>query len=536
MKHFFTFVLLLLSLVMFSQEEDAWVYFKDKPNAQLFLNKPSDMLSQRSLDRRTNQNIALSTTDVPIEKTYTNQIKASIGIKIMAQSKWLNALHIRGTQTDILALKSLSFVDKVVFANKALNSTAKKAVAYKEVQTNDKLKTNIDYTYGNSASQIQMLNGQVLHKQNYTGSGKIIAVLDAGFPGVNTAQPFQNLQTKNQILGGYDFVNRNTNFYTGDDHGTLVLSTMGGYKENALIGTAPDASYYLFITENDAVENPVEESLWVEAAEKADSLGVDIITTSLGYFAGFTNPNYNHTYSDMNGTTNFMSRGAEIAFSKGIIVVASAGNEGRDAEPHIGSPADAVSVITVGSVDSSKIKSNFSSIGPSFDNRIKPDVMAQGTATVVSDASGAIGTSNGTSFSCPVMAGMIACLWQAFPTKTNKEIRQMLLQISDRYAAPNNNYGYGIPNFGSTLGVDSFQNDIIFSVFPNPSKTTVSFLSSNENYTATVSIYSVLGQKIIEKQITNQNPILSVEALNSGLYFYTFDAEGLHKTGKIIKQ
>ena len=338
----------------------------------------------------------------------------------------------------------------------------------------------------------------------------------------------------NQILGGYDFVNRNDNFYTGDDHGTKVLSTMGGYKENALIGTAPDASYYLFITEYDPTENPVEESYWVEAAEKADALGVDIITTSLGYFE-FDNPNYTHTYSDMNGSTNFISRGAEIAFSKGIVVVASAGNEGTKAEPHIGGPADAVSVITVGGVTVSKAKSSFSSIGPSYDGRIKPDVMALGTSAVVSDTSGNIGTTNGTSFSCPIMAGMIACLWQAFPSKTNKEIREMVLRSSDRYLNPDNNYGYGIPNFGSTLGVEDHK--ILFSafsVYPNPAQTTVSFLF--ESNTASVSVYSVLGQKIIEKQITNQNPILSVEALKSGLYFYTFDADGVHKTGKIIKQ
>lgn len=519
---------------MFSQE-DAWVYFKDKPSSQVFLDKPLDMLTQRSLDRRTNQEIPLNSTDVPVEKSYISQIKVSSGITIMANSKWLNALHVRGTQTSISALKALSFVDKVVFANKALNSTAKKVSQTILAQTNDKLKTAIDYAYGNSANQIQMLNGQALHKQNYTGSGKIIAVLDAGFPGVNTAQPFQNLQTKNQILGGYDFVNRNANFYTGDDHGTLVLSTIGGYRENSLVGTAPDAAFYLFITENDASENPVEESLWVEAAEKADSLGVDIITSSLGYF-GYDNANYSHTYSDMNGSTNFISRGAEIAFSKGIIVVASAGNEGTTSEPHIGGPADGVSVITVGSVTSAKVKSSFSSLGPSFDGRIKPDLMAQGTATVVSDASGTIGTANGTSFSCPVMAGMIACLWQAFPTKNNKEIRQMILESADKYAFPNNNYGYGIPNFGATLGVENFTSSDTFSVSPNPAKTTIFFLFSDENYNASVSIYSILGHKIIEKKITNQNPILSVEALNSGLYFYTFDAEGLHKTGKIIKQ
>lgn len=518
---------------MFSQE-DAWVYFNAKPSAQIYLDSPLLMLSQRSLDRRTNQNIALSFSDIPLETTYVDQIKSSTGITVMAQSKWLNALHIRGTQVNITALKNLTFVDKVVFANKNLNTTSKKVSENKIVQTNNKLKTTIDYAYGTSANQIQMLNGQVLHQQNYTGSGKIIAVLDAGFPGVNTAQPFQNLINNNRILGGYDFVSRSTNFYAGDDHGTMVLSTMGGYTENALIGTAPDASYYLFITENDAFENPVEESLWVEAAEKADSLGVDIITTSLGYFS-YDNANYSHTYSDMNGITNFISRGAEIAFSKGIIVVASAGNEGNTTEKHIGAPADAASVITVGAVTAAKVRSGFSSIGPSFDNRIKPDVMAQGTAAVVSNTSGSIVTVNGTSFSCPIMAGMIACLWQAFPTKTNQEIRDMVIHSSDKYLTPDNNYGYGIPNFGTTLAIETFV-DKDFIVYPNPAVTNITFSFSNEINDASVSIYSILGQKVIDKKITNQNPNLSVESLKSGLYFYTFDTEGLHKTGKIIKQ
>ncbi|MFW0736408.1 S8 family serine peptidase [Flavobacterium sp. T12S277] len=533
MKHYFVFLLLILSTAMFSQE-DAWVYFKNKPNAQASLDAPLSILTQRALDRRASQNIALDVTDAPVEETYINQIRSSAGITIMAKSKWLNALHIRGTQSDILALKLLSFVDKVTFANKNLNTTSKKITENQVTPVKDKRKSKTDYAYGSSGNQIEMLNGKVLHQQNKTGSGKIIAVLDAGFPGVNTALPFKKLIDNHQILGGYDFVNKNANFYTGDSHGTMVLSTMGGYKENSLVGTAPDASYYLFITEYDPTENPVEESYWVEAAEEADRVGADIITTSLGYFE-FDNASYTHTYSDMNGTTNFISRGAELAFSKGIIVVASAGNEGVSSEPHIGGPADAVSVITVGSVTASKVKSGFSSIGPSYDGRIKPEVMAQGTAAVVSDTAGNIITIDGTSFSCPIMAGMIACLWQAFPSKTNKEIRQMILQSSDRYAAPNNNYGYGIPNFGASLGVENFESlDTGFSVFPNPTQTTLSFLF--ENNTAFVSIYSVLGQKLIEKQITNQNPILSVEALKSGLYFYTFEANGLHKTGKIIKQ
>lgn len=535
MKYNFTFLLILLSFSIFAQE-DAWVYFNGKPNVQAFYDNPLTELSQRALDRRTNQNIALEVTDAPVEASYVSQVTASTGITVMAQSKWLNALHIQGTQTDINALKLLSFVSKIEFANKALNTTAKRVSETSTNKSKDKLKAAVDYSYGNSANQIQMLNGQVLHQQNYTGEGKIIAVLDAGFPGVNTAQPFENLRNNNKILGGYDYTTRNNDFYTGDDHGTKVLSTMGGYKENSLVGTAPNASYYLFITEIDAFENPVEESLWVEAAEKADALGVDIITTSLGYFGERDNPDYNHTYSDMNGITTFISRGAEIAFSKGILVLASAGNEGSQVEKHIGAPADAVSVLAIGSVMANEVKSSFSSIGPSYDGRIKPDIMAQGTASVVSDPNGVIGTANGTSFSCPIMAGMAASLWQAFPSKTNKEIRQMILASADRYTNPDNNYGYGIPNFGATLSVDSFIAEASFSVYPNPTKNEVSFSFLTENNTASVIIYSVLGQKLIEGKITNSNPVLSLQSLQSGLYFYSFDADNLHKTGKIIKQ
>ncbi len=535
MRYNFTFLLLLLSFTVFSQE-DAWVYFNGKPNAQAFYDNPLTELSQRALDRRTSQNIALAITDAPLETSYVNQITSSTGITVKAQSKWLNALHIQGTQANINALKSLAFVARIEFADKTLNTTGKKVSETSISQTHKQLKEAIDYSYGNSANQIQMLNGQVLHQQNYTGEGKIIAVMDGGFPGVNTAQPFENLRINNKILGGYDYTTRNSNFYTGDSHGTSVLSTMGGFKANSLVGTAPNASYYLFITEIQAQEIPLEESLWVEAAEKADALGVDIITTSLGYFLDRDEIRYNHTYSDMNGITTFISRGAEIAFSKGILVLASAGNEGNQVEKHVGAPADAVSVLAIGSVNASKVKASSSSIGPSYDGRIKPDVMAQGAAAVVSDANGNIVTANGTSFSCPIMAGMAASLWQAFPNKTNKEIRQMIIQSADRYANPDNNYGYGIPNFGAALSVDDFVAEASFAVYPNPAKNEVSFSFLNENNTASVTIYSILGQKLIEEKINNSNPVLSLQSLQSGLYIYSFDADKLHKTGKIIKQ
>lgn len=535
MKKFYLLFFLFSASAAFSQE-DAWVYFNAKPNSQTYFDAPLQMLSQRALDRRTNQNIALDSKDIPVEPSYINQVKAISGITVLAKSKWLNALHLRGSQAAINSLQTLVFVSKVDFANKTLNQTGKKVQAAKIKAVNKKLETQINYAYGSSANQIQMLNGQLLHQQNYTGTGKIIAVLDDGFLGVNTVQPFQKLRDNNQILGGYNYVSRNPNFYAGGSHGTMVLSSMGGYKENALVGTAPDASYYLFITEDGPTENPVEESLWVEAAEKADSLGVDVINTSLGYFGEHDNPAYDHTYSEMDGKTTFISRGAEIAFSRGMIVVASAGNSNNNPEtdPHIGAPADAVSVIAVGAVTSSETLASFSSIGPSFDGRVKPDVMAQGKAAVLSDPAGNIVTRDGTSFSSPIMAGMIACLWQAHPTKTNVEIRKMVLESADRFTTPSTQYGYGIPDFGLALGNGSPVSDFIVSPNPTSDFITVAFPKSFD--AGTVSIYTILGQKVLEKKITSQSPAISLKSLDTGIYLYKIESNAVSKSGKIIKR
>jgi hypothetical protein len=529
----YLFLLLLATSTVFSQE-DAWVYFNAKPNTQTYFAAPLQMLSQRALDRRARQNIALDSKDVPIPTVYINQIKSATGITVMAQSKWLNALHIRGTAAAITALKNLAMVEKVVFANRSLNPTAKITTIAKPKNGVNKLETQIDFAYGSSANQIQMLNGHLLHQQNYTASDKIIAIMDAGFPGVNTAQPFQRLRDQNKILGGYDFVHRSTNFYSGNHHGTMVLSSMGGYKDNALVGTAPDASYYLFITEDTASENPIEESLWVEAAEKADSLGVDVINTSLGYF-GYDNPNYSHRYSDMTGDNNYISKAANVAFSRGMIVVASAGNEGGTSEPHVGAPAEATDVIAVGAVTATKALASFSSIGPSYDGRVKPNVMAQGQASVLSDEYGNIVTANGTSFSGPIMAGMIASFWQAFPNKTNQEIRQLVQASADRYASPNNQFGYGIPNFSLALANGKLITDD-FVVYPNPSSDLIHFNLPESNMKGTLVVFSILGQKMVEQFSANRFLTLSVANLPIGIYFYTFESEGFSKTGKIIKK
>jgi serine protease AprX len=540
MRKIIVFLFLATRFVGFSQE-DAWVYFKDKPNATTDLENPLTLLSQRALDRRTAQGVDLDIKDVPIYQPYFDEVSNATGITVKAKSKWLNCLHVRGTVANINALKLLPFVLKVDFADKALNSFPNKTTAKQKLKPVSKtMETAIAFDYGTSANQIQMLNGHLLHQMNYTGSGKIIAVLDSGFPGVNTAPPFQRLMANGSILGGYDFVNKSNNFYSGDTHGTAVLSLMGGFVEGQLIGTAPDAHYYLYITEDAAAENPVEESNWVEAAEEADRVGVDIITSSLGYF-GYDNPNYSHTYSDMTGNLAFASRGANIAFEKGIVVLASAGNEGRTTEPHVGIPAEAKNVIAVGAVQADENYALFSSIGPSYDGRVKPDVMAQGETVVLSDAAGNIVTGNGTSYSCPITSGMLACLWQALPEKNAQQIKQLLLQSSDNFnpiLKSQPKYGYGIPDFNLALAnglsvTDFSKTD--FLVYPNPTDDLISVTLPNTSDAKRMFVYTILGQKVLEKNVSNQSPTISLKSLNKGIYFYKIESNGFSKTGKIIK-
>ena len=537
MKKVIYTLLFLFSLSMYSQE-DAWVYFNDKPNAASQLNAPLNFLTQRALDRRTNQGIALNVNDVPINQPYIDQITAANGITVKAKSKWLNCLHIRGSVANINALTLFAFVNHVHFADDALN--AKMANPNQPIPINKQLDVTTTFNYGDSQNQIQMLNGHLLHQANYTGTGKIIAVLDSGFINVNTTAPFQRLFTNNLILGGYNYVNQSTNVYALHNHGTLTLSCMGGFVDGELVGTAPDAKYYLFVTEDVAEENPVEESYWVEAAEEADRLGADVISTSLGYFQ-YDNPNYSYQYSDLTGNTAFASQGANIAFTKGMVVVASAGNSGGNVAPfnHVGVPAEATNVLAVGAVRFDETYATFSSIGPSFDGRVKPDVMAKGLAAVVANTAGTIQTASGTSFSCPIMAGMIASFWGAVPNLTNQQIVNFVKQSADRFTTPNEQFGYGIPDFQLAL-----QNALLstnenqqtqFQFFPNPTSSAVTFINRDFVVGNTIHFYNNLGQLVLSKVIENSVQTVSLESLNSGVYYFTIATSNRNFQGKIIK-
>ncbi|MFA5556319.1 MAG: S8 family serine peptidase [Flavobacteriaceae bacterium] len=534
MKKLFLTVFIFCNLLAFGQIQDAWIYFNDKPMSQYYLDNPLQMLSQKALDRRISQNIALDFTDVPIHEPYISDI--SDFVEVMAKSKWMNAVHVRGTFDDIIELYDFTFVGDIEFANKLLNLQPKLSqnsipFIHQKILSEDEEAL----PYGDSDNQIQMHNGHLLHQEGYTGEGKIIAVLDSGFVGVNTAQAFQKLHIENLILGGYDFVNRDDYFYSGGNHGTRVLSIIGAYQENELVGSAPDAQFYLFITEDIASETPLEESLWVEAAEMADSLGVDIINTSLGYNT-FDNPNYDYVYDDMNGTTAFISRGLNYAYSKGILCVTSAGNEGSGSWQYITAPADAQGSLTVGAVNNVGDYASFSSIGPTSDNRIKPDVTGQGVSTVNANQFGTIITGNGTSFSAPVITGLAACLWQAFPDLTNEELMQYIRESADLYDNPTAQKGYGIPNFYQayqSLKIEEiYKNE--FLVFPNPTSDFLYFYT-DDTLNGTFKLFDISGKNILENPI-NHNTQIDVQHLQNGMYFYRILINGQIKTGKIVKK
>lgn len=533
-------MLFIVPFTSFSQDEEAWVYFTNKPNAQFYLDNPLQMLTQRALDRRSAQGIALNISDAPIEQTYIDQVAAYEGITVKAKSKWLNCVHVRGNVSSITALSELSFVDTIVFADDALNTSGKIRTPKPISPVNKTLDVTENFNYGNSQNQIEMLNGHLLHQANYTGTGKIIAVLDSGFINVNSTSPFQRLFDNNLILGGYNYVSQNEDVYSLHNHGTMTLSCMGGYVDGELVGTAPNAQYYLFVTEDVVDENPVEESYWVEAAEEADRLGADIISTSLGYYV-YDNPNYSHIYTNMTGNEAFASKGANIAFSKGMIVVASAGNSGGNPEPlnHIGVPAEATNVLAVGAVKFDETFATFSSIGPGYENRIKPEVMAKGQAATVANTSGAIQTASGTSFSCPIMAGMVASFWSAVPSLTNQQVVDFVKQSADRFNNPNDQFGYGIPDFQTALqsallsvGEVEIEN---YQVFPNPTTSTITIVSPDTFVGNSIKMYNGLGQLVLTNSIENPVQTISLDGLNSGVYFYTISTSDKVYQGKIIK-
>ncbi|MGE5944848.1 MAG: S8 family serine peptidase [Flavobacteriales bacterium] len=536
MKKGLLFLILLFFQIPIYAQQDAWVYLTDKQNVAVSIANPISILTQKALDRKIAHGVSIDERDVPVNENYIGQLKNAVGITVMAKSKWFNAVHVRGNQTDIEALTNLSFVASIDFANKSLNTA--KPVSQKQISKLESVSTT--FNYGDAFNQIDMINGHELHLLDYTGTGMTVAVLDAGFPNVNTMAAFQRLRNANNIIDGYDFVNRNPNVYanTTSSHGTWVLSTMAGYVQDQYVGTAPDASYYLFITEDGINENPVEESYWVEAVERADSLGVDVVNSSLGYGSFYDNINYNYPASHFDGKTTYITKGANIAFEKGLLIINSAGNEGNGG---INAPADSPSVLSVGAVTASGTYASFSSVGSAIQPTQKPDVVAQGQASYVIGINGMIGTLNGTSFSSPILAGGIVCLWQALPDKTNAEMMQLVRESASQYNNPDYLLGYGIPDLLAALNTEppngndeEDQEEIL--MFPNPSSGDLYFKLPSEETLWTFSIYDILGRKVNSFLILDENAPIDISNLITGLYVVKIESPKTSKKFKLIKR
>ena len=415
------------------------VSLTDKQTTEFSLSRPEQFLSGKALERRERQGLYVDSTDLPVPAVYLRQLAAE-GVKVVGTSRWNNTALVETDDTLRMArVEALPFVRQTIKV-----WTAPDSIPARDGQRKKKVKpvrqTYKDY-YGAAQSQVSMLEADKLHQAGFRGKGMTIAVIDGGFLNVDTIPLLRNVK----IEGTYNFVHPGWDVYAEVEHGMSVLSCMGANSPYTLVGTAPEASFWLFCSEDSDCECLAEEDYWAQAVEYADSVGVDVVNTSLGYYA-FDDKIKDYRYRDLDGHTSLMSATASMAADKGMVVVCSAGNSGSQRWKKITPPADADNVLTVGSVDANRENSVFSSVGNTADGRIKPDVMARGGQAALIRSNGQVGAANGTSFSSPVLCGAVACLWQACPNLTAKELIELVRRAGDRYTCPDNIYGYGIPS------------------------------------------------------------------------------------------
>ncbi len=447
MHIFFTLILSFISFSLIAQQtpKKYWVGFKDKANSAFSVEEPESFLSARALERRQKHGIAIIENDLPVNSVYLSRLEEK-GAIIHNTSKWLNGTSVIATDSIIALISNLPFIVEIKYVGKhhegklALRRSGKKRDTISDY-------LSLESRYGYAETQISTLRGAYLHEQSFQGEGMMIGVLDGGFSNVDIMPFFDSLRHHNRLLYQRDFVEGDDYVYESSSHGSQVLSVMGANVPGFMVGTAPNATYVCLKSEDTKGEYLIEEINWVAALEYADSLGVDIVNSSLGYTV-FHDSKMNYEYEDLNGKTAIASRGADIAFTKGMIVINSAGNEGNSEWKYIDVPADGINVLSVGATNFDGKRARFSSIGPSPDGRIKPEIVAPGKGvTVASTYSMKVNRANGTSFSSPLIAGLVACLWQAFPNKTNREIMDAVIQSSSQYGIPDEELGYGIPNF-----------------------------------------------------------------------------------------
>lgn len=555
----------ILFIVFFSQNCSAQftryiVKLKDKTGTPYSVNDPSKFLSARAIARRAKQHIAIDETDLPVTPRYIDSIRLSGDVQILDESKWLNQVCIATTDSSAIdKINSFPFV----FTTQPLKRTANPKLSlrnkWEDSITKNKFSersSNISsplapshvsgdyYSYGDAFDQVHIHNGEYLHNKGFHGEGMLIAILDAGFYHYQTLPAFDSVNMKHQVMETYDFVDNEVSVNEDYYHGMQVFSIIAGNIPGQLVGTAPNADFLLYRSEDVSSESPVEEQYWAAAAERADSMGADVITTSLGYDT-FDNPIFDYTYADMNGHTTLIAKEGTMAARKGMIVLAAAGNEGNNSWHFITTPADADSIISVGAVNNLGLSASFSSYGPSSDGRVEPVAASVGEGTFVSSTTGPIGSGNGTSFATPNLAGLVTCLWQAFPEFTNMEIIDAVKKSSSIYNDPDDRIGYGIPDFEKAYD-DLYQQRILrnanallgnqnIKIYPNPFKDNFTvIIKPLHTSTGNFKIYDVSGKLYFIKQVALQAGVTQVinfkgmPAFQKGMYIVRFN-DGISK-------
>lgn len=550
-KAIFTLITSAL-LIMFNQiyaQDTAvyWIPFKYKNTETHTISNPSTYLSPKAISRRLKYSIPIDSTDLPVSALFVAQIKAT-GAEVMRTSKWLNGAVVY--TTDSLQLVNIKSLPYVAFETKIQPRKIKRNTTRDSTKFVQTINEKQMYKYGQAQNQVQQLKLDCLHNLGYTGKGMTISILDGGFRNVDMLSAFDSLRAHNQIKGVYDFVDMDNVVYDwSSDHGTMVLSCLAANLPNQLIGTAPDADYWLLRTEQGGSEYIIEEYNWACGAEFADSVGTDLINSSLGYTT-YDDALTSHSYLDMNGTTCPSSKAAALAARKGILVVNSMGNSGNNSWQFLGAPADADSILSIGAVDENGIATGFSSYGPTSDNQPKPNTCARGLrAAIIQPGSGQVGTADGTSFSSPILCGAAACLWQSLPNKNNIEILKIIEQNSHKYEMPDNKLGYGIADFCNSYyqqqpyGIVAANNNGIPTILPNPFNNSFSVIfEAQSTAPINIKIYDAnakLIQQNTETYTAGYIYKISFDELQktpAGFYFVDVTTDTNRYTLKAIKQ
>ncbi|NOS94406.1 MAG: S8 family serine peptidase [Cyclobacteriaceae bacterium] len=528
-----SFLLLFLVITAFAEAQDRYfVSFKDKANSTFTVSNPAAFLSSKSIARRTRLGISITEEDLPVNATYVAQVKAT-GAKTFYTSKWWNGVLIQAdatTATTIAALPFVSKIERVANGTKLLNG--RKAS-----------KTNVENESATSQVtdfQLTQLGIDRMQSDNYLGQNINIAQFDSGWKGVNLTTPFAHLINSGRIKETKNFVRNTTDVYTDDTHGTAVLSVMAGLVSGSFTGGIYMANFYLYETEDKLEEYRVEEYNWTFAAERADSIGVDVVNSSLGYNQ-FDDSSMDYTKANLDGKTSVISNAARKLISKGIVVVSAAGNEGSNAWQTIMMPADTDGIIAVGSITNNSFKSSFSSIGPAADGRIKPDVVAFGSGTSTINSTGNLNTTNGTSVASPLITSLVAGLVQAFPKASPQQIYQAIIYSASQYEKPDNQLGYGIPNYNrakSYLTYGKLTKEI--SIYPNPVKSLLLVLFKEPTgQPVTISLSDYFGRRLINYTGTTDwsaNPLqVDVSSLPNGMYILEVTSGGITEVMKVMK-